>query len=369
MGWGCSLLGYAEPRIQGAVREAMESAPLLTLTHPLEIEVAEALRDYIPGAEMVIFGKHGSDACTVAARVARAFTSRRVILYSGYHGWQDFWAEQAGFAATGIPERPDPLIHAFRFNDEPSFRALFERHRSDLAAVMLEPAGQVPGSGEPPQDADPRFLAMLAEATREAGALLVFDEIMTGFRYPGGSVQRATGIVPDLTCLGKGLAAGYPLSALGGRRAILQAAMGRTHYGPTFRGEVYSLAAARAALRIYAAEPVAERVTAHGERLRAALDRAAADAGLDAYCAGPAFRMRMHFNDPGPERCSLKTALFHQEMLKEGVLTYRGVMLPSFAHDEEALAVAGAAARRALARIGAAEREGRLHHELELPTS
>jgi glutamate-1-semialdehyde aminotransferase len=367
MGWGCSLLGYAEPRVQAAVRDALSSAPLTTLTHPFEIDVAEALCAAIPSAQMVAFGKHGSDACTLAARLARSYTGRRVILYSGYHGWQDFWAEQAGFARSGIPERPQPLIHGFRFNDETSFRALYDRHRADLAAVMLEPSGAAPEPFAAPLDAEPRFLGMLAEAARDAGALLVFDEVLTGFRSRGGSVQRSTGVVPDLTCLGKALAAGYPLSAVVGRADVMQAAMGRTHYGPTFRGEVYSLAAARAALGIYATEPVAERVLAHGELLRLAIDGACARAGVQAFCAGPAFRMVVHFRDEGPLRQRLLRALFHQEMLKAGVLTYTGFVLPCDGHDAAALEVVASGAERAFAVIGDALRRGQLEAALEIP--
>jgi glutamate-1-semialdehyde 2,1-aminomutase len=219
----------------------------------------------------------------------------------------------------------------------------------------------------PLQGADPRFLASLADAAREAGALLVFDEILTGFRHEGGSVQRATGVVPDLTCLGKALGAGYPLSALAGRRAVMEAAMGRTHYGPTFRGEIYSLAAARAALAIYASEPVAERVGAHGEALRAAIDEACAALQLPASCTGPPFRMAIHFRDADPLRQRLQRALFHQEMLKGGVITYDGFMLPSDAHDARALEQTAAAARSALETIATARDEDRLEERLEIP--
>jgi len=174
-------------------------------------------------------------------------------------------------------------------------------------------------------------------------------------------------VVPDLTCLGKALGAGYPLSAVAGRRDVMQAAMGRTHYGPTFRGEIYSLAAARAALAIYAAEPVAERVCAHGEALRRAIDDICRDLDLPASCAGPPFRMAVHFREPDPERQRLQRALFHQEMLRGGVITYDGFLLPSDAHDDDALAVATEAARRALRMIAEARRRDRLEELLEIP--
>jgi glutamate-1-semialdehyde 2,1-aminomutase len=263
--------------VQQAIVAAMGCAPVVPLPHPLEVEVTRILVEDIPCAEMAIFGKNGSDVCTVAARVARVSTGRPVILFSGYHGWQDWWVEQAGFAATGVPERPRPLIHRFRFNDLEDFTRLYAAHRHELAAVMLEPSGPAESVGRPLQDADRDFLAALAAMTREAGALLIFDEIMTGFRYPGGSVQKATGVVPDLACLGKALGGGMPLSAFVGRAHILRRAMEHTHSGPTYRGEVYSLAAARAALEIYRREPVADHVWRFGTQLRQ---------GVNALCAG-----------------------------------------------------------------------------------
>ncbi len=367
MGWGCALLGYNEPRIQQAIVAAMGCAPVVPLPHPLEVEVTRILVEDIPCAEMAIFGKNGSDVCTVAARVARVFTGRHIILFSGYHGWQDWWVEQAGFAATGVPERPRPLIHRFRFNDLDDFTRLYAAHRHELAAVMLEPSGPAEGVGGPLQDADRDFLAALAAMTREAGALLIFDEIMTGFRYPGGSVQKATGVVPDLACFGKALGGGMPLSAFVGRAHILRRAMEHTHYGPTYRGEVYSLAAARAALEIYRREPVADHVWRFGSQLKQGVNALCAELGVAAALTGPPFRMGLSFDEPDPDRLSLKRTLYQQELLKSGVITYDGVMLPSFAHDDAILAITLAAIRGALGTVARAERERDFDRYLELP--
>jgi glutamate-1-semialdehyde 2,1-aminomutase len=367
MGWGSALLGYNEPRIQQAIVAAMGCAPVVPLPHPLEVEVARILVEDIPCAEMVTFGKNGSDVCTVAARVARAFTGRNVILFSGYHGWGDWWVEQAGFAATGVPARSRPLIHRFRFNDLADFFRLYDAHRHELAAVMLEPSGPAESVGGPTQDADRDFLAALAAMTREAGALLIYDEIMTGFRYPGGSVQKATGVVPDLACFGKALGGGMPLSAFVGRAHILQRAMEHTHYGPTYRGEVYSLAAARAALEIYRREPVAGHVWRFGDRLRQDVNALCAELGVAAALTGPPFRMGLTFDEPDRHRLSIKRTLYHQELLKSGVITYDGVMLPSFAHDDTVLTITLAAVRDALGVLARAGREGDFDRYLELP--
>jgi len=367
MGWGSALLGYNEPRVQRAIVEAMSCAPVVPLPHPLEVEVTRKIVEAIPCAEMAIFGKNGSDVCLVAARCARVFTGRPVILFSGYHGWGDWWVEHAGFAATGVPERPRPLIHRFRFNDLADFTRLYDAHRNELAAVMLEPSGPAESPGGPMKDADANFLAALAAMTREAGALLIYDEIMTGFRYPGGSVQRATGVIPDLTCLGKALGGGMPLSAFVGRAHILQRAMEHTHYGPTYRGEIYSLAAARAALDIYRSEPVADHVWRFGNRLRDGVNALCSELGVAAALIGPPFRMGLVFDEPDPQRFGLKRSLYQQELLKAGLITYDGMMLPSLAHDDAVLTATLGAVRGALGLVAQADREGDFDRYLELP--
>jgi glutamate-1-semialdehyde 2,1-aminomutase len=273
MGWGTALLGYAHERVQAAIAGALASGATLTLTHRLMPEVAEQLCAMFPGAEAATFGKNGSDVCTAAVRMARVHTGRPVILHSGYHGWQDWYAERYGFAATGIPTREEPLLVTFEPNNLEQVAKLLDVHRGRVAAVMLEPAGAIQGSSGPIQDADPLFLKEMAALARQEGALVIFDEILTGFRYLGGSVQHATGVVPDLTCVGKALSNGMPLSALIGRKEIFDGAIGRIFFEPTFKGEVYSFAAAREALNIYREQDIPARIWAFGNRLREMINR------------------------------------------------------------------------------------------------
>ncbi len=369
MGYGCSLLGYAPERVARAVAGFRESVSLLSLTHHLEMEVARKLCDMIPCAEVAVFGKGGSDVCTAAVRLARSFTGRSRVLVCGYHGWHDWYVDDRGFGATGVPGRPHPLVTHFAFNDLTGFLKLLARHRGEVAAVMLEPSAPVDGDGlnGPLADVDPEFLRELAEATRRAGALLIFDEIITGFRYPGGSVQKATGVVPDLACFGKALAAGWPLSALVGRKAVFRAAMHRTFYGPTFKGDVPALAAAREALAVYREADVPAHLGDHGRRLRDGVNRVCREAGLRAELSGPPFRMVLSFHEPdGPRQVLLRT-LAQQELLKRGILTYKGFLLPSFAHDEVALGETLAAFTGALAVVAAAGADGEFARRLEIP--
>jgi glutamate-1-semialdehyde aminotransferase/predicted aldo/keto reductase-like oxidoreductase len=337
MGWGCTLLGYAHPAIQKAIAEVLDTCAVIPVPHQLEMDVTEALCAEIPCAEMVLFGKNGSDVCTAAARLARVTTGKNTILFCGYHGWQDWWIEQLGFAATGIPDRPKPLIHRFAFNKLDDFRRLLKQHQGDLAAVMLEPAAPAEGIQGPVEDADRTFLREVAALTRQHGALLIFDEIITGFRYPGGSVQKATGVVPDLACFGKALAAGMPLSALVGRRDLFERGMARIQYGPTFKGEVYSLAAARAALQVYCDQDVAGHVWRYGTQLRDGINDLCQEHGVPGALIGPPFRLVMAFREPEPERNMLLRTLLQQELMKAGLLTYKGYMLPGLAHDSGVL--------------------------------
>jgi glutamate-1-semialdehyde aminotransferase len=367
MGWGCSLLGYADERVQSAIRDVLETGAVAPFPYPLEMEVAQMLTEDFPCAEMVVFGKNGSDVCSVAARLARAYTGKHIILCSGYHGWQDFWVERMGFAVTGIPDRPQPLIHAFKFNDLHDFKRLYQIYRDDLAAVMLEPAGPAQSIQGHFQDADPAFLTELAQITRATGALLIFDEIVTGYRYPSGSVQKAIGVTPDLTCLGKAIAAGMPLSALVGRAHIFQRSMAQTHYGPTFKGELYSFAAAKAAIRIYRTEPISEFVWNYGTRLQQGINALCGELEVEAQCMGPPFRMGLVFDEPDLEQLQLKRTLYHQELLKAGILTYNGIMLPSYAHHDGVLDETLEGIQRALKILMVATQNNSFHQLIEIP--
>jgi glutamate-1-semialdehyde aminotransferase len=368
MGWGSALLGYAHEAVQEAIRRAAASAALTTLTHELEIEVAERLSALIPSAEMTLFGKNGSDACTAAVRVARAHTGRRVVLVCGYHGWQDWFAgPQRGFLASGVPDRAPPLVVPFPERDLESLERILREHAGDVAAVMLEPAAPVLRLDAPIHDADAGYLGEVARLARSHQALLVFDEVMSGFRYRMGSVQAATGVVPDLTCLGKALSGGMPLSALVGRRDLIASALHRIAYAPTFKGEVYSFAAAAAALGAYADGRVAEHVERVGRRMIQLLDDACRSAGLGARAVGVPFRMTLAFEDADPERRIQMRTLLVQELARRGVITWKALAIPCLAHDDAELRVLSKAWGESAAVVADAVRRDALLESLVLP--
>ena len=367
MGWGCELLGYAHDRIQQAIADTMHSGAILSLPHYLEMEVSKKLCEDIPCAEMVLFGKNGSDVCTAAVRLARRYTNRTKLLVCGYHGWQDWYVEKNGFAHTGVPEHNEQLVYPFPFNDLEQFQSLLKTHKNQIAGVILEPAGPIEGLNGPLRDADQGFLKAVAAATREEGALLIFDEIITGFRYLGGSVQKATGVIPDLACFGKALSAGMPLSALVGRRDIFQSTMPHIFYGPTFKGEAYSFAAANEALTIYRELDVPGHIWIYGNRLKKSINRLCKKTRVPAELIGPPFRMLLSFKESDPQIVVLMRTLVQQELVKQGLITYMGVMLPSMAHNDQSLEETVIKFKHALEVVAMAHKHNSFAKYLEIP--
>jgi glutamate-1-semialdehyde 2,1-aminomutase len=337
------LLGYRHPEVEEAIVAQLEAGPSVSLTHPVEVEVAELLTELVPCAEMVAFGKNGSDATAAAVRAARASTGRELILQFGFHGFHDWYTTQYRRRnAKGIPTMLRSLIHPFPYGDLDALERLFHRYPEEVAAVVMEPVTlQLP---------EPGYLESVLELAHANGALLVFDEMVTGFRLARGGAQELFGVTPDLACFGKALANGMPLSALVGRREYMRH-VPDTAYGMTFRGETLSLAAAKAVLNVVRDQPVVEHVAAIGDRLRAAFHAECARLGIACKLSGPPARMSFVFEGgSGSDPEELKR-LFLLECARNGVIT-TGTVLPTYAHDDEAVARTENAFRLALAAIG-----------------
>ncbi|KAB2963030.1 MAG: aminotransferase class III-fold pyridoxal phosphate-dependent enzyme [Thermoanaerobaculia bacterium] len=349
VGWGTALLGYGRPEIDAAVRQQLSAAPTLSMPHALEVEVAERIVELVPNAEMVGFGKNGSDAVTAAVRLARAVTERDVVLQFGFHGFHD-WFAAGDRGIRGLPSAFGGLVHPFRYNDLAGLEALFARYRGRVAAVVMEPF-----QCELPRDG---FLADVKSLAHRHGALLVFDEMITGFRVARGGAQELTGVLPDLACFGKALSNGMPLSAYVGPRELMRSA-DSVGVDMGCRGETLSLAAARAALDIHAEEPVAERVAEIGRRVRAGLEEEAHREGVPLRLIGHPARLELEFADHGHLTRGAALGLFVQGCLERGVLT-NGLVFPTLAHDEAAIDATLRAAREAL-RIVRRGAEGRSH--------
>ena len=210
----CSVtLGYGDTDVDSAVRTQLDDGVIFSLPHPIETEVAEAIVEMVPCAEAVRFGKNGSDATSGAIRLARAYTKRDRVAVCGYHGWQDWYIGSTARSA-GVPDAVKQLTHSFAYNDLESLNRLLDAHPNDFAAVILEPMNVTYPK--------PGFLESVRELTEQRGIILIFDETITGFRFANGGAQELFGVTPDLATFGKGLANGYPLSAIAGRSDIMK---------------------------------------------------------------------------------------------------------------------------------------------------
>jgi glutamate-1-semialdehyde 2,1-aminomutase len=322
-------LGYNDPDVTAAVRAQLDDGVIFSLPTELEPQVAELIVDMVPSAERVRFGKNGSDATAGAIRVARAFTGRDRVAVCGYHGWQD-WYIGSTARHKGVPAATRALTHRFDYNSLESLDRLFREHSNEFAAVILEPmnvAEPVPG-----------FLEGVAEMTRRHGSVLIFDEVITGFRFANGGAQELFGVTPDLTCLGKGIANGYPLAAVAGRADIM-ALMEEVFFSFTMGGETLSLAAAAAALAKLKREPVVEALRRTGQKILDGTRERIARHGISGFTRAtghPSWTFLLFADTATCSQWEVKT-LFMQEVLARGVLSL-GTHNVTYAHSDDDVA-------------------------------
>ena len=326
MALGPIILGYNYQPVTSAVLEQMGNGTIFTLPHPLEVEVAEMLVESIPCAEMVRFGKNGSDATSGAVRAARAYTGREIIVCCGYHGWQD-WYIGTTSRNLGVPKAVRELTIPFEYNNLESLKRIFANHPEQVAAVIMEPVGV-----KEPIDG---FLKQVQELARSEGSLLIFDEVITGFRLALGGAQEYFGITPDLACVGKGMANGYPISAVVGRRQIMEV-FDEIFFSFTFGGETLSLAAAKATITEMRRKDIHAHLWEQGRRLKDGYNKISRENDLGPFteCVGLPPRTLVVFRDECGGNSLLLKSLFQQECIKRGVLFTGGHNI-SFSHSPE----------------------------------
>lgn len=355
MGLAAVTLGYNDAEVTAAVRGQLEKGTIFSLPSPIEAEVAERLCAMVPCAEQVRFGKNGSDATAGAIRLARAYTGRDHVAVCGYHGWQD-WYIGSTARHKGVPRAVRDLTHSFAYNDLASLDALFAAYPDGIAAVILEPMNTTHPA--------PGFLEGVRERCTRHGAVLIFDETITGFRFGNGGAQAFFGVIPDLATFGKGLANGYPLSALAGRRELMRE-MEEIFFSFTFGGETLSLAAALATLERLQREPVLETIAARGERLRDRLNTLVERHGLAQWLSvvgHPAWSFLIVKDAPTATLWEIKTYLM-QELQARGVL-WLGSHNLSYAHGDEEIGRLLSVYDEVLGLLAAALREGELRARL-----
>ncbi len=312
----CSLgavsLGHRYPEIESAIRAQREQGTIFGLPGSREIELAERLRDGIPFAEMVRFGLNGSDVTAAAIRVARAYTGRDHVAKCGYHGWQDWTIATNRMRNKGVPQAVIDLTHDFTYNDLASLERVFEAHPGQIAAVIMEPMDTVfPEEG---------FLPGVRDLATKHGAVMIFDELITGFRFARGGAAEYFGVQPDLVCYGKAISNGEPLSVLAGKAEIMRA-LDEVFFSFTYAGYLPSIAAALAVLDLMEAQDVPGHLWKLGTRLLEGMRELVATHGLPLRVQGSGPHPILSFKDEhGVDDLELKT-YFLQETAKAGILT------------------------------------------------
>lgn len=321
MGVGPVILGYCHPVVDDAIRRQLDDGITFSLMHPLEVELAECLRDTIPNTEAVRFSKTGCDVTSAAVRLARAYTGRDRVLCCGYHGWHD-WYIAVTDRNAGIPGAVRELTHTFQYND---IQSVLDGIDEGTACVILEPFVFEPENGQ--------FLAALREVCDRCGALLIFDEMWTGFRCALGGAQELFGVRADLCLFSKAIANGMPISAITGRGDVMRLLEHDVFFFTTFGGEALSLAAALACIAYIREHRVPERIAQRGQRLSAGLKQLIDTLDLPFLSvAGYPCRTILNFA-AGPAEPLLMKTLVQQELIRRGIL-WSGTHALSDSHTE-----------------------------------
>jgi glutamate-1-semialdehyde 2,1-aminomutase len=313
----------------------------------IEVDLAEVMLETLEGADMVKFAKNGSDVTTAAIKLARAYTGRDLIAICGDHPFfsVDDWFIGVTEVNAGIPDAISRMTLKFRYNDLASLRQLFDQHPNQIACVVLEPETTVPPA--------PGYLAQLKQLCEERGAVLLFDETITGFRWHLAGAQKFHGVIPHLSTFGKAMGNGFAIAALTGKREIMRLG-GLDHDHPrvfllstTHGAETHALAASLETIRVYREQHVVEFLWKQGERLRALVNRSIAEHHLEGFfeIAGRPCNLIFLTHDHEHQRSQPFRTLFMQELIRRGVIGPSFVV--SFSHtdadiDRTAEAVHGA---------------------------
>jgi glutamate-1-semialdehyde 2,1-aminomutase len=364
--WGPSILGHAQPDVIAAIKAAADRGTSFGVPNPLEVDLARKICDWVPSVEKVRMTNSGTEATMTAIRLARGFTSRdKIIKFEGcYHGHVDSLLVKAGSGAltlgqpdsAGIPAALAALTLALPFNDVDALRHAFAQNKNEIAAVIVEPIPANAGLILPA----PGFLETMRELCTTHGTLLIFDEVMTGFRVARGGAQELLGVRPDLSCFGKVIGGGLPVGAVGGRADIMDflAPIGPVYQAGTLSGNPLAMAAGLAQLKILEEQDVFAQLEMRGAQLEAEIRAALKSAGRDDvfYRVGSMFCLFLT-NRPVRNLDDAKTShLEHFVKFFHGLLA-RGIYVApsqfetgfiSAAHSEQDIETTARAMREAL---------------------
>jgi glutamate-1-semialdehyde 2,1-aminomutase len=309
LAYGIIVLGYCDPDVDAAAIGEIRDGFAFPLTRPVQNELAELLVEVIPCAEMVHFFKTGSDTTTAAVRLARIVTGREKIVRWGYNGWHDWCC----IREAGIPRQVRENVLTFRYNDLDSLEEVLKRHHDEVACVIMMPL-----EIEAPQ---PGFLAGVKELAHRHGALFILDEMRSGFHLALGGAQEYYGVTPDLATFSKAMSNGYAMSALAGRRDLMQA-LSQTYVSSTFFTNSIPMAAAVATINKLRREQVIPHLWRIGKGLMEGLDRLARDLGVEAKAVGIPPTPFLVFAYSTPEIRETAKHVFFRETTRRGLLLH-----------------------------------------------
>ena len=350
-------LGYGDKGLEKSILKQLKLGVSLSLPTKIESEVAELIIELVPSAEMVRFSKNGSDATSAAIRLARAFTGRDQIVACGYHGWHD-WYIGTTSRNKGIPTAVSALTHNFQYNNIESLKSALKPNEGKVAAVIIEPMNDTY-----PQ---PGFLEEVQVLAKKAGAVLIFDEVITGFRFSEGGAQKLFNVTPDLATFGKGIANGFPLSAVVGRREIMKE-MEHVFISGTFGGELLSLAAARYVLKKHQKNEICGDLVNKGNVLSELTNELIDSLGLSnvvSLSGHPTWKF-LRWNQVGEYSAAEIKTFFMQEVFQEGVLVLNSHNI-SQAHDKKIIVKIINAYSKVFGKIEKAISQGSLREELHV---
>jgi glutamate-1-semialdehyde aminotransferase len=326
MALGPIVLGYNYPEITSAISEQLQKGIIFSLPHYTEINAAESLKRIIPCAEMTRFTKSGSDAVTGVVRACRAITKKDVIFYCGSGGVWDDWYSILTNRNQGIPKFNKELIENFNYNDITRLENLFEKYKNQVAAVIMEPSIY----DKPEND----FLNKVKNLTHQNDSLLVFDEILTGFRMAKGGGQEYFGVTPDMATFAKGIANGMPLGAIVGKSEFMES-FNDVFVSTTFAGEALSLAACEATVKQFEKNDVCGHMWKLGQRIKDNFNTFSNELELDAKCIGFPPRLKLVFCDSTGNDSLLFKSLFLQELVENGIFMHPNTILLCYSHTME----------------------------------
>ncbi|MDC0469156.1 aminotransferase class III-fold pyridoxal phosphate-dependent enzyme [Candidatus Pelagibacter sp.] len=328
---GCQpiILGYADSDVNKAVVKQLKLGSTFSLMNKLELDVTELLIDKIPCAESARFGKNGADVNTIAVRVARSVTSRDHIAYCGYHGWHDWYIANTDLN-RGIPKFNQKLAHSFKYNDLDSLEKIFKKYPDKVACVIMEPLTILKPACYGSKNCNKKackkfcqknFLSEVKKMSHHYGALLIFDEIISGFRFSLGGAQELTNVTPDLATFAKAISNAIPLSAIVGKKEYMSS-LSKTFFSFTYGGDCIGLAAAKACIPKLEREDVAGHLDKVGRKLKDGFNKLAKIHDLEEFveCIGYPCRSIISFNGQGRYNDLEIKSYFQQELIRRGIL-------------------------------------------------